>query len=209
MRAARLAACRRSSSARTRLSRSTPGFRATRRPASPTSLKWAGGNANRDSRAKVEQPIPFHAPASTQRHRAGWRCFRDLLRVRRNTPHSDYSGGGGWPREHRRRAPSISRSGRGGGGFSGSFHTPGCPPDGPRDCRRIRHCWRTVGPCAPLGWRRQWYCQPASAVGRGARIGRICGWLLAARGKTAAGRQDPSHSNRGRTERSPVASGRS
>jgi hypothetical protein len=137
--------------------------------------------------APVGQPIPFHAPASTQRYRAGGGCFRDLLRVRRNTPHSDYSGGSSRPREHRRRAPGISRFGRGGGGFRGNFHTSGCPPNGPWDCRRFGHCWRTVGPCAPLGWHRQWYCQPASAVGRGARIGRNCGWLLAARGKTAAG----------------------
>ena len=82
---------------------------------------------------------------------------------------------GGWPgcwrRDRLRRAPGGPRPARDRGGVRYGGRAPGGRPEAGRSCRRIGHPWRTVGPCAPAGWRGVRYVHRPRARVLRARVG--------------------------------------
>ena len=164
------------------------GFRVTRRPAFPTSLKWVGGNG---SRARVARRLPHHAPGSVQldsrlggrgrgprrRRRATggaavrrWICIWKLACLRQDGARRGFTGSRSRRRRHFRLDSGIARHASHGQWFRDNLRATGRAADAPWGCHRGGPRSRTVGPCAPFGRRRDRNCSGAFTAGTRARI---------------------------------------
>ena len=100
---------------------------------------------------------------------------RRRLRPRRRHREAGTGPPGGWlgcrRRDRLRRAPGSSRPARNRRRLGHVGGAPGGRPEARRRGRRIGRRWRTVGPCAPAGWRGVRYVQPPRARVVRARVG--------------------------------------